>query len=157
MVTFGFGHYANNACCHLCGASRVDPTLSFKDFSRQALWRATKGTHEEYMASLPEPPPLAKIHGSCLTRVHIDSMHSVDMGVTPCLLGGFIAHVAASRDGLFGGERGATFEARLAVAYEDYVAFCKRERIAETTGHWTKKKEKERPVRVPKSQSKSNQ
>jgi hypothetical protein len=89
--SFKFDHYANNRCCHLCGASRVDPNRLYTQTGARAGWQDTRVDHQQYTENFAgELPALARVPGFFLTRVFIDSMHCVCMGVVPYVVGSVI-------------------------------------------------------------------
>lgn len=89
--SFKFDHYANNSCCHLCSASRVDESLLYTQTGPEAGWQNTRVDHQQYIDNFAgELPALARVPGFYLTRVFIDSMHCVCMGVVPYVIGSTI-------------------------------------------------------------------
>ena len=154
--SFKFDHYANNRCCHLCGASRVDTDMLYTQTGPDAGWQNTKVTHEQYVETFAgNLPALAKIPGFYLTRVFIDSMHCVCMGVVPYVIGSVVWELQATaiediatceriaswvwlagwqiccqkilinREHIVNPAQGSSQKKRLEAAYTMYRTFCK--------------------------------
>ena len=71
--------------CWCCNASANGP-LAFADCGPDAAWRATRHTHESYLAllaakGLPVPVLFQKAIGMRLEMVAIDTLHTVDQGL----------------------------------------------------------------------------
>ena len=77
--------------CWMCDASSSGP-LAFSNCSHDAPWRATRHTHESYMAMLtaqgkPLPSLFAEVVGLRLECVSIDVLHACDLGFAAHVLG----------------------------------------------------------------------
>ena len=78
--------------CWLCRASSIDPTLSWTDCRKCALWRGTLRTHESYLEKLradgfATPVLLGEIIGMRLEHIMIDVLHCVDLGIAAHIIG----------------------------------------------------------------------
>ena len=89
---FGFPKWneAKNMCW-MCGASAAGP-MTFADCSPAALWRATKRSHESYVAELDakgkELPALFRhTIGLRLETIMVDVLHTCDLGFGAHLIG----------------------------------------------------------------------
>ena len=117
-----FKHYANNNVCHLCSASKVDPERLYTDHGPTARWQAERVSHEDYVNNFGPGrlPRLARVKGFFLRRVFIDSMHTVDMGVAPHVVGNILWEIVTTAEE-FGTDSRAK---RLERAYIAYRQFC---------------------------------
>jgi hypothetical protein len=166
--SFKFDHYANNRCCHLCGASRVDPNMLYTQTGAEAGWQNTRVNHHQYIESLGEVPTLARVPGFFLTRVFIDSMHCVCMGVVPYVVGSVIwelqetyafqdrpaflcndlhCYIIIANDGTQPNRntndrhaQGNSQKKRLEAAYTQYRTYCKQHDIDVVSSVWTPEK-----------------
>ena len=81
--------------------------LPWSDFSWDAGWRATRWTHEAYIAfllatGLAIPPLLQYAIGFRLECVLVDAMHAVDLGICASIIGN-VLWILAVRRRVFGG------------------------------------------------------
>ena len=92
--------------CPFCPASSTDPSLAWTDTSRTAGWRATRWTHETYMAWRRAAglaiPMLFLVIGFRLECVNIDVLHTVDQGIDSHNIGSIMWYFAIIRC-VFGG------------------------------------------------------
>ena len=126
---FGFPKWnmAHNMCW-LCAASANGP-LSFSNFSDDAPWRATKRTHESYLAELaasgsPIPVLFASVIGLRLESVMIDVLHTCDQGVASHIIGNILWE--CMRAGAFGG---GSVENKLVVLNKTIDAWYKEHKV----------------------------
>jgi hypothetical protein len=82
------------------------------------------------------PPALATLPGFYLTRVFPDTMHTVDMGVTPFLVGSVLWELVACGAAYPGASR----DSRLAAAFQAYKTYNHRHNISIRSSLWTVKK-----------------
>ena len=100
--------------CWLCQASSRGP-LRFTNFADDAAWRATRRTHESYVAELqaagkPLPVLFVEVIGLRLESVMIDVLHTCDQGVASHIIGNIFEECLAQ--GVFcAGGRAANLEA----------------------------------------------
>lgn len=151
---FGFPKW-NGAVnmCWLCKASSGGP-LAFTNFTADAPWRATKRTHESYLAELaadgrPVPTLFARVQGLRLESVMIDVLHTCDQGVASHVIGNVI-QACCSRKAFHPG----TLDQNLAALQERMDAWYKRHSVdsrlrgkltkerVRTSGKWPKLKAK---------------
>ena len=121
----------NERMCWLCRASNVDPMRAWSDFSLGAGWRATRWTHESYLAflrgaGLAIPPLLLLAIGFRLECVLVDTMHAVDLGICASIIGN-ILWILAVRRRVFGGR---TMKAAVQRLHDDLQAWYKREKVS---------------------------
>ena len=93
--------------CWLCKASSTIPTLVWSNFKADAGWRATRWTHEDYIAkhtvSAREVCLLVvDAIGFRLDCVLIDILHAVDQGVASHVIDGVLCLLVLWRE-VFGG------------------------------------------------------
>ena len=113
--------------CWLCRASSTLPNLPFTDFSRDAGWRSTRWSHEEYISDrtargLFTPVLLSCVIGLRLECIMIDVLHTVDLGLASHIIGNVIWLFAVVR-GVFGGINQAD---KIKNAFEHIQAWYKR-------------------------------
>ena len=83
VLGFKLTHYYNcNGVCHCCRASKVDPSLAYTDFRKDASWKQTIRTHREFLLEeLGEPfNGLAFVKEFHYSMIRFDSMHTVNLG-----------------------------------------------------------------------------
>lgn len=92
--------------CPFCRASSTDPTLAWSDTSPTAGWRATRWTHDTYLAWRRGAglaiPMLFLVIGFRLECVNIDVLHTVDQGIASHIIGSIMWYLAVIRC-VFGG------------------------------------------------------
>ena len=112
--------------CWMCRASATDPTRLWSDFSETAGWRGTLWTHEAYLAHLiargeTVPVLLALVLGMRLECIMIDTLHSVDQGVTAHIVGNIFFILCCVR-GVFGGNTYAERVRRMAADLKQWYS-----------------------------------
>ena len=93
--------------CWCCQASSTNRELTWTDSRPTAGWRATKFSHESYLAHLTRirqaiPPLLQFARGFRHECIKIDVLHCVDLGITLHILGSIFILLAIERN-IFGG------------------------------------------------------
>lgn len=81
LSAFKWRGYRHNYICHRDFACKLPGHLCFTDWRKEAGWRKTNYTHEDYMAETAALPEAAKITGWRLERTRADTMHAVNIGV----------------------------------------------------------------------------
>ncbi len=93
--------------CWLCAASSTVRNLYWGRFDDGAGWRATRYTHESYIAHLVAsaaaiPTLLSQTRGFRLEHICIDVLHTVDLGITSHILGNIFWMLVVGR-AIYGG------------------------------------------------------
>jgi len=94
-------HKANN--CWICGAGKMEGSNSWTRWQSDAGWRATRKTHESWLADrlaagqLDPPAAFRFLEGFRLECVTPDILHVADQGVTSHLLGNIFFEIVAER------------------------------------------------------------
>ena len=85
--TFGWRGYRHNFMCHRCWASKVLSHMCYTNFGDDAFWRTTIISHTAYMLMEIWRSSLEDMPGWRLERTRPDSMHTVNLGLLPLLIG----------------------------------------------------------------------
>ena len=75
-------HYTSMRICHQCLASRADPAVPFCDFRRNASWKGTIRSHQQFLLEEVGEPinSLLFVARFDYTMIKYDAMHSVNLG-----------------------------------------------------------------------------
>ena len=95
VQAFGFPQWnSSDRMCWLCRASSTRRDYLWTDMNRDAGWRATCWSHEEYVRHLAErgqeTPNLFLAEGLRVEFVMVDVLHAVDLGVSSHVVGNII-------------------------------------------------------------------
>ena len=145
--TFHLNHYGNAGCmCHLSGARRDDN--SYAETGPLASWRGTEVSNETFLRSFAQDqiPTFCRLPGFWLQRIFIDSMHCVDMGVAPHIIGNVIWEIIALGSAACVDTSRAR---RLDLGYEMYRQFCKFWGIGVTSAPWNPEKLNKKSAKQP--------
>jgi hypothetical protein len=98
--------------CPFCRAACSDPLMTFTNVRPDAPWRGTIWTHESRMtylrlAGIAPPVFFLTLRGFRLECIHIDTLHTLDQGVTSHVVGNVLWHIAVVM-GCLGGTTIAT-------------------------------------------------
>ena len=124
---FGFPQWNSERCCPFCRASSTVPARTYTDFGFAAGWRATRFTHESYLAYLAAagfamPVLFAVVLGLRLECVNIDVLHTVEQGFGSHIVGNVIWYIVVLKNALGGN----TYAERIRRCNDDIKQWYKR-------------------------------
>ena len=120
-------HWGNKVnCCFLCLASIANVALKYSDFGPRAGWRNTRRTHASWKAELLaaglDMSVLFQVClGLSLACVMIDTLHTIDLGITSHVVGNIIMLIAQRRCG-------GTIEERVSKPGEQLEEWCREKK-----------------------------
>ena len=118
--------YASNDICHICRASKVNPSVPYTDFRKQPAWRNTERTHREFLLEEVGDPinSLVYVAGFHYRMLRMDSMHTINLGCGLFANGGAMYEMLKVNH--FGaGDKAAVFR----TAFRCFKAFTKAQGI----------------------------